>query len=75
MRGGNAQQPQSQGNARYGQGGNGRPGNGRPQGNGGHGHGNRPQGGQRPMRNNNAWMEDKAAFLEYVRNQEKQHRR
>lgn len=34
--------------------------------------GNRRQSGQPP---NNAWMEDKAAFLEYVRNQEKQRRR
>lgn len=38
----------------------------------GHAQGNRRQSGQPP---NNAWMEDKAAFLEYVRNQEKQRRR
>lgn len=36
---------------------------------------NRNQGGSgRPARSNNAWMEDKAAFLEYVRNQEKRRR-
>lgn len=37
-------------------------------------HGNTRHGGARPPANNN-WMEDKAAFLEYVRNQEKRGRR
>lgn len=55
-------------------------------GNQGGGNGPRHQGGNsyggggggannnRPGRGNNAWMEDKAAFLEYVRNQEKRRR-
>lgn len=40
-------------------------------------HGNRSQGysGSHGRHQNNAWMEDKAAFLEYVRNQEKRSRR
>ena len=41
----------------------------RPQGGGYNNHQGRP-----PRANNNAWMEDKAAFLEYVRNQEKRGR-
>jgi hypothetical protein len=42
----------------------------------GNGNGNSRAGGpnRRPGGPNNAWMEDKAAFLEYVRNQEKRRR-
>lgn len=51
--------------------------NGNRQG-GNHGHSQGGRGGpnqnNRPARGNNAWMEDKAAFLEYVRNQEKRRR-
>lgn len=38
-------------------------------------HQTRPTTGPGQRRPNNAWMEDKAAFLEYVRNQEKRTRR
>jgi len=39
----------------------------------GHGNGNGHHGNRRPQANVN-WMEDRAAFLEYVRNQEKRGR-
>lgn len=75
MRG--AGQGQGNGNRPFGNGGYGNQGGHRQGGNqGGHRHGG-PQGpgqGGRPARGNNAWMEDKAAFLEYVRNQEKRRR-
>lgn len=83
MRGHSAgNQPQGNGNQRYGNhrnGPNDRHGNHRGGPNGRHGnnrYGN-AQGHPRSGGNlaNNAWMEDKAAFLEYVRNQEKQRRR
>ncbi len=46
-----------------------------PRHNGGGGGGNYAGGNpNRPGPRNNAWMEDKAAFLEYVRNQEKRRR-
>ena len=44
-------------------------------GNGARHNHNRSGGNGRGQMNPNAWMEDKAAFLEYVRNQEKQRRR
>ncbi|MBM4251299.1 MAG: hypothetical protein FJ146_04970 [Deltaproteobacteria bacterium] len=57
-------------NPRHGQGGgrNGAHGGGRPGGGNGRG-----QGGGR-LQTGTAWMDDKAAFLEYVRNQEKRRR-
>lgn len=75
-------QPQSNGNQRYGnhrggpndRQGHQRGGSGERHGNNRYGYnqGNRRSGGNMA---NNSWMEDKAAFLEYVRNQEKQRRR
>ncbi len=76
MRGGN-QGGGNQGNFRGGQGGGGggQGGGGRHRHRGGHGGGG---GGGGPRRGQgqggNAWMEDKAQFLEYVRNQEKRRR-
>jgi hypothetical protein len=83
MRGQSSPQPQAGGN------GNGRPfGNGNGNGSN-YRHGGRPGGpgnsggngnnragnpNRRQGAPNNAWMEDKAAFLEYVRNQEKRRR-
>ena len=86
MRGHSAggQPQQGNGNQRYGNhrgGPNDRHGNQRGGPNDRHGNSRYgyPQGNRRPPSGgnmaNNAWMEDKAAFLEYVRNQEKQRRR
>lgn len=80
MRGGGAHMGAPMGGNRHGNNGNRMHGH-NPGGNNryGHGGGRGPQGlpnnnnrGQRGA--NNAWMEDKAAFLEYVRNQEKRRR-
>ena len=73
-------------NGNYGNGTNRNAGGNRAGGNGGNlgnsGNGSRPNPGHHNNRGpssgrvppNNAWMEDKAAFLEYVRNQEKRRR-
>ena len=71
-RGGYGNAPQGNGNSKHP-----RPQHGANSGQGQHSHGNRSQGygGGHGRHQNNAWMEDKAAFLEYVRNQEKRGRR
>lgn len=91
MRGGSAGmgsgQPHGQGGGHRSNYGQGQPANGNskysrphynaPTGQGGYGNGGRSNGYQNNQgRNQNqAWMEDRAAFLEYVRNQEKRGRR
>jgi hypothetical protein len=71
-RGGYGNQSQANGNTKHP-----RPQYGASAGQNQHSNGQRAQGynGGHGRHQNNAWMEDKAAFLEYVRNQEKRGRR
>lgn len=71
-RGGYGNQPQANGNTKHP-----RPQYGASSGQNQHSNGHRAQSynGGHGRHQNNAWMEDKAAFLEYVRNQEKRGRR